>query len=743
MGDPDSAKDGATFTNRADNSTVDNQIGYIEGDAVFHKHETIYQVNSDDSPAQKFTIARNNLAGGIPRVAEDLIGQVLDSTPATTEIAYYYALAVLSDRSLNQLGSKEFDELDRALKLAAMLPYDQWRSALDVIGLLLNCVLPSDRAPDERAGLLDIVVQRLEAIAHQRRAEITRHLDMIFDGATQDEVDRLNAQTVAEERTRGDRTNRAWKFFHPPPEAPRRVLASPLKNDQATFTAWAAAIVGLAAFTSIVVQGPRLLASWGLLAPPAAVFPLGILAAGWFGSLVLSMRMRVSMKADEERWWPAAPNDDDNDEDAGSARHQAVKFAALLRRHVDYYFARYRPEADGKTMDWDKWEGTTEDTRDALCRRLIRLYGTSRVPVARIAWLVRWHAKRAKQQWEDKEKLPDFRELLRPDTTVLISLGFGLVVAAGDAVWLVDAASRLGALALVLGIAAGIAGGMSGVGVTYLVALRLAMTGEQTELDQLFVDEQEGFHRWEERLADRPTDAEIGNWLDNDKSFLKTHAMLRCDLTNRDIIAHVVLAAGHPRARRARVRGGPPRYSVYTVLVFLLSENGVRQLEVDLNFGSGTIYHERRLSFRYDGLASTMVLEEGFQAAKGRRHLVRFDNTWHVTDKEALVLRRIFALTLVSGDSVKLEVDNYDGLLDEANTEDNTRLSQIARDSSGVAGALQILEAVAAEGREWIARERERRNRHWQEWNEWRATAVADPVEIGGSDRPLGIGQPQ
>jgi hypothetical protein len=88
-------------------------------------------------------------------------------------------------------------------------------------------------------------------------------------------------------------------------------------------------------------------------------------------------------------------------------------------------------------------------------------------------------------------------------------------------------------------------------------------------------------------------------------------------------------------------------------------------------------------------------------------------------------------------------VDNYDGLLDDtsgAHNEDKVRLDEISRDSSGVAGALQILEAVAAEGREWIAKELERRNRHWQEWHEWKTNALPDPAAITDSAWPLGIG---
>ncbi|GAB3891847.1 hypothetical protein GCM10029964_065690 [Kibdelosporangium lantanae] len=226
--DDDEPAKGERVTNSAaDNAKVDAQFGYVEGDAVYHKHETIYQVSHDDSPEKKFKVACSNLRGGIPRVAENLISQVLDAHHATTEIAYYYAISVLSERSLSQLGSPELDKLDRALRIAASLPYDQWRAAIDVIGKLLKCVIPATVTNEPQTDALQIVFADLEAIALPRRAEILQHLNMIFDAATQDKVDQLNAETVAAERTGNNRSDRAWKFFHPEPEAPRRAAPTP------------------------------------------------------------------------------------------------------------------------------------------------------------------------------------------------------------------------------------------------------------------------------------------------------------------------------------------------------------------------------------------------------------------------------------------------------------------------------------------------------------------------------------
>ena len=49
-----------------------------------------------------------------------------------------------------------------------------------------------------------------------------------------------------------------------------------------------------------------------------------------------------------------------------------------------------------------------------------------------------------------------------------------------------------------------------------------------------------------------------------------------------------------------------------------------------------------------------------------------------------------------------------------------TKLREIAQQSSGVQSALHILQAVAREGREWISRQRDRRQRRWQDFAEQR-----------------------
>ncbi|MEU0877352.1 hypothetical protein ABZ345_02035 [Lentzea sp. NPDC005914] len=71
-----------------------------------------------------------------------------------------------------------------------------------------------------------------------------------------------------------------------------------------------------------------------------------------------------------------------------------------------------------------------------------------------------------------------------------------------------------------------------------------------------------------------------------------------------------------------------------------------------------------------------------------------------------LVLSRLPAL-VVNGDDITIVVENFEGLID-TDVKHRSKLADPALDRSGVAGAMQVLESVAAEGRERIERERER-----------------------------------
>ena len=92
-----------------------------------------------------------------------------------------------------------------------------------------------------------------------------------------------------------------------------------------------------------------------------------------------------------------------------------------------------------------------------------------------------------------------------------------------------------------------------------------------------------------ERQAEAPpSDAEMAAWLDCDRTVLLSQAMITTSWPAPGDHACLPRRARR-RAKRARVRNGPMRYSRYSLIVFLLTSDGVRQMTADLLFVAGDV----------------------------------------------------------------------------------------------------------------------------------------------------------
>lgn len=147
--------------------------------------------------------------------------------------------------------------------------------------------------------------------------------------------------------------------------------------------------------------------------------------------------------------------------------------------------------------------------------------------------------------------------------------------------------------------------------------------------------------------------------------------------------SHLVRLPGNAkRTVRARQRPQRPwRYTDYKIIVFLLTADGIRQVTYDLSTEDGDIQQRDRQSYRYDAIASVeaSVAEDGYREA--------------------------FKLHLVNGKDITFKA--ADPLLVEWNPEDDeaAALHSATEDATGLRNTLRILEGVAADGKEWIARE--------------------------------------
>ncbi|MGX7675611.1 hypothetical protein [Plantactinospora sp. DSM 117369] len=118
------------------------------------------------------------------------------------------------------------------------------------------------------------------------------------------------------------------------------------------------------------------------------------------------------------------------------------------------------------------------------------------------------------------------------------------------------------------------------------------------------------------------------------------------------------------------------------LLLFLLTDDGVRQVDIDPDFEKCPANRTQRLNYRFDAVAAVRV---------------------HGAAKQ----QQTFELTLVNGEPISVRVTESH-TEDPRQDEDPEMLSQVTLDASGLPRTLNVLEGIAAEGKEWIRHQRRR-----------------------------------
>lgn len=722
--DPASSADqpGQSFLNTAlGDAKVGGQFGTVNGTV------NIYHVDPGDKPEKKFSVALNFLNGNMPRQAEDLIGEAVGGGYTGTKVAYYWTLSVLSDRSFDHLDQKEFTSIRNAIDMANPNAGDKWWSAFAVVLGLFNCFLRQDKSGNLDQHEFDQVQLELGRLPEKRRDEIRRHLAMILEGGIQDQLDAEYAQEVHKLRMGDDRKKRVWKFFEPIPAAPRaRKPGEPVFSSSQQ----AGAVSGLLLAAAGVCLSFAVVLSKSVIA--AALMALFLIAGGLavarYGLTRFAAQGRLADKEAEYQrparpggGWAPRPREpvqsQPGDGAAGSskaaqARARQAAFSLLIPLYVQWHFDRQGP---GKPEDQRKWEQDTAGVKASLSERILDQYPGSDTEPGALNWLIKWHAEQEAARWK-AGKYFDYRETMRVPATAQAGFGAGAALIAGTAIIIAIGifwAHTLYALisALLLGVGCWL---LAHSGAWDYQIRRRRWSADLADFEERMQRERAAYQKWEEVLKDRPTDDEMARWLDYDKMYLKTLAMNQNGLVNRDIITHIILTEASAPCLRARVLYGPARYSAYTVMIFLLAEAGVRQMSVTLDFATGTPTNQVRQSFNYDKISSARAAEVGISYDEGRRKVIlpeKNEDRPRGSDDRSLILSQGLQLRFTNGDIIDVVAENFDaGFLDRMR-EDPNRLVELAVDTSGLRGASRILEAVAAEGKEWIVQERARRKR--------------------------------
>ncbi|MGI5501392.1 hypothetical protein [Lentzea sp. CA-135723] len=650
-----------------------NTINY--GETTIH-HSSTYHVNKGDPPRRRYEVARNFLAAGVSLKAEPLFEGLLREEFRTTECSYYYVLSVVSGRSFSDVDSDLFRKVHDARKIAQSLPDDEWQRAFAVVWRLMRLVRGEVEGQTGRhRDDLDDVLAAFGALPPERQDEINQHLSAIQRGVIQAKLNGAYAHRVVTQRMSGGRAARAWKFFEAEPARPRMFTAADTKAEP---KAWQHVVIGgfvaLFALLSSFAGAPQVF---------GVVFALPLMIGGavlliHHGGQRAGTTLWQQLRASQVGPLRGQP-------EARSPGHWVrTEFVKEVHRIVDSRFSDARPHVAGD------WPGYTSGIRAHLKQRLVELYGNAQVQASEVSWLAQWHARQVAKGWSTNALLHvDVRPADRDTLRYRVGMGLailGLVVltasgAAGAAIFLA------------------ISGYFVVKGATRIRGLKAMSALARSYDEQLFQAESQGYEEWVRLLADRPSDSEMARWLALDKIYLKNDLARRNNLTETDLVTDVVMTEGADGAKRARVLHGPPRYSIYEVQIFLLTQSGMREVRVDLNFLTGEARNERRTVFPYTSLAHASVVESGFRATRGEG-----DGT-----REVERLRgHKFCLTLVTGREITVIAENFRNTDDSA-LEDESELFIVALQTSGIDTGLPILETAAAEGGDWVAKDRARR----------------------------------
>lgn len=638
---------------------VGQQTGVQFVDSVLHDAK-IYTTLSGDPPDRLHEVARAHLDGSNPRRAEEIFRSLLADGHFTTERAYFYVLSILSDRSFTEITAALSNEIHNAMDIAAKLPKDEWQGALDVVDTLLrdaHAEFVEGSGAQELASGLEL----FGVLDTARQNEIDRHLSLILSGAVQEWLAGERKYQVGVERMSRNRVGRAWKFFEADPLPPMRWQVPPVR---AAVTDWRDALLGSLATVSAIVA----VSVDGITV--RAVVGLALVAIGGYFALRFT-----------------------------TVQQTAVCYAKSL--WSDHQAQYYQQETDlDKLVDWCFYDGgfgrrweITAGCRGYLKRRLRQQYDRDGIYPGELKWLIMLHVVRFGRQYDNPPPSPpgaDYTMSFRSIGVMIWATGLASIVTGGHL------------LAFLLGL-----GGSWGIrGIARIAAVSRARALIDRDAEAIFTEERTEYHRWVQVLRDRPLDAEMARWLALDKAYLKDDALRRANLRERDLVTYVVLTERAPFARKGRVADGPPRYEAYLVYVFLLTQYGVRTTRTFLSLTSGDMRNEQRQMFTYDAVASASVVEKGVRT--------------FLTDGRPLVVsqnERVFQLTLLNGTCIAEVRENRRATVDDHVSMDNEPGDVTPVEASGFDSALQVLEAVASEGKDWIDRDRERKLRWARNWN--------------------------
>lgn len=261
--------DGLSFTNIADTNP---QAGAEFG--ILFQHDDIYETPDDQPPPERYRAGLRFLDAKVPRRAEELIGRAVAEgfrgDPAwgitVDHIAYHWTLSVLSGRSLDQLGDRQFDTIGKIKELRREDAGDPWLAPLNLVLELIEWLQEQERSgsqeaelgplvPDIEAATREFPDKDREKFREKIGEDFERHLYLLLEDTSQEKFLTSAVRAADTKRMSHGREQRAWKFFEPEPEPPlvRRVTEPSFSRSEVITAASGFVLGGLGLGLSLYV----------------------------------------------------------------------------------------------------------------------------------------------------------------------------------------------------------------------------------------------------------------------------------------------------------------------------------------------------------------------------------------------------------------------------------------------------------------------------------------------------------
>ncbi|MFC8247719.1 hypothetical protein [Streptomyces chartreusis] len=643
---------GGTHNSAAYDSTVG-----IQAETVHNSN--VYFVHPDASPQEKYKVGVRFLEDGVPSRARDMISDAIAHGHDNAEVRFHWVLAMLSARAYHDLSTEELQRLHHASRLVRTYAEGEWKDALRVAFGLLAMLSTAD-------GEIGRVLQRLRALSPRQHDAILHHLDLLLTGSLKDSLWTENCERAETARFGNDRVQRVWAYFEPDPIGPRALPPRP--------STAAAARAALPVRAGLFVVTTAVLWFLALVADPAAALIELLVALG--AGLTAAHFGRC--------WWYQehqlkARNPESHFPHTNTPASTGDGFTNRVRHSFDYYFSTRVPHGFAPHA----WLGHTAHIRNSLIAEIALLYRESRISVDRVNWLIRHLAEDARDR-HNKGTLFDQRHQNQTMTAskalcvaALLALAFAALALLGTV------ASGAGAAQILLAILA--AGGAVWSGRAAAFSWLEARGEERRMVEETeayqaqLTTRQVAYGKWKLFLDDtRPSELEMETWLNCDKTLFIDEALRHYQLTWRDLITHTILITPARPYKRGRVRGGPWRYSRYSFRLFLVTQDGVREVSTEFDFTDAKRGNDQRSNYRFDALSSVQVTE--------RTH-VGYDLELVLTNGPARNIR------VKDADSHQLAPD-----------ENAQEITEINLNSAGFIHTFRLLEGIAADGKGWIER---------------------------------------